>query len=33
MNLAVQVSAQTGYLPNQKNNQGKSQGAYSQLLY
>ena len=33
MNLLGQVSAQTGYLSNQKNNQGKSQSAYPQLLY
>jgi hypothetical protein len=33
MNLTVQVSAQTRYLPNQKNNQRKSQGNYPQLLY
>jgi len=35
MNLAsVQVSVnQTGYLPNQQNNQRKSQGNYPQLLY
>lgn len=34
MNLTVKVSVnQTGYLPNQKNNQGKSQGSYPQLLY
>lgn len=35
MNLpSVQVSVNsTGYLPNQKNNQGKTQGGYPQLLY
>ena len=34
MNLPVQVSVnQTGYLPNQKNNQRESQGDYPWLLY
>lgn len=33
MNLAVQVSVQTEYLPNQKNNQSKSQGNPLGLLY
>jgi len=32
--VAVQIAdLNTAYLPNQKNNQGKSQGAYPQLLY
>jgi len=33
MNLAVQASVKPECLPNQKNNQGKTQGGYPQLLY